>query len=114
MTVAGKSSGICLRGLRIQLASRLSSRAQTHIPVASSLPDLSKRWFRSGREGVRPQVTMPDILRYQLNDEVQLVIQQGDITHWKGEAIVNAGAPACLLVHAGSLQHGRPSCTKTP
>lgn len=42
---------------------------------------------------------MPDAARYQLKDGTHLVIQQGDITQWEGDAIVNAGVPAVTITN---------------
>ena len=36
--------------------------------------------------------------RFTLPKNTQLVMQQGDITKWSGDAIVNAGIPASLLL----------------
>jgi len=56
------------------------------------------------RVPVRPLVQAPrpalaramSSLRHSLAKDTQLVLQQGDITRWQGDAIVNAGTCASL------------------
>jgi len=39
---------------------------------------------------------MSSLRHYPLAKDTQLVLQQGDITRWQGDAIVNAGTCASL------------------
>ena len=78
------------RSITGTLSTRLSILAQTQPAKAVRLSwgpchqsSQSRRYF-----------AMSGAARYQLKDKAQLVIQQGDITQWEGDAIVNAGVPA--------------------
>ena len=75
------------RSLVGRVSTRLSTPSQIQAAIAVRLNwrpcDQTRRYF-----------SMPDAARYQLKDGAHLVIQQGDITQWEGDAIVNAGVPA--------------------
>lgn len=85
MAIAGRLCNNVLRGFASKTA-LLSAPVQTQ--RAKRVRVCCDPWFFQDRPRFS---TMPDVVRYQLGEEAQLVIQQGDITQWNGDAIVNAG-----------------------
>jgi hypothetical protein len=63
-------------------------------------------WQR-GRRTSSARTSQAKPLIYQITDTTQLLLQQGDITLFEGDAIVNAGA--CVLRHCAGTAYSWPA-----